>query len=549
MTTGVKNILFIMCDQLRWDYLSCAGHPKLSTPNIDALAARGVRFNRAYVQSPVCGASRMSFYTGRYVQSHGASWNGFPLKVGELTLGDYLRPLGLKTALVGKTHMEPDAEGMQRLGIDPQSIIGVRVSECGFDPYDRDDGLHAFGPDGRYDPRTPRYNGYLNEKGYGGRNPWHDWANAAQGEGNRLASGWAMRNARKPARVREEDSETPYMTRRAMQFIEEAGAQPWCLHLSFIKPHWPYIAPAPYNAMYGPDEVSPAVRSEDERRDPHPVYREFMRHRVSQSFARDEVRREVIPVYMGLIKQIDDQLGLLFEFMQARALFDNTLIVFASDHGDYLGDHWLGDKDLFHEPSVKIPLIVYDPSAKADATRGTVCDELVESIDLVPTFIEAAGGDAAAQSHRLEGRSLGPLLRREKTGSWRDFVISEYDYSLSGAAAALKVAPRDARLFMIADKRWKYIHAVGFRPMLFDLQTDPDEFHDRGADPDCAAERERLAQALAEWGLRMSQRTTLSEQQILARRGKSQRRGILIGVWAEEDIPDEMWSQYRGDLE
>ena len=165
MTYRTKNILFIMCDQLRWDYLSCAGHPTLQTPNIDALAARGVRFTRAYVQSPICGASRMSFYTGRYVQSHGASWNGFPLKVGEMTLGDYLRPLGVQTVLVGKTHMEPDKQGMERLGIDPQSIIGVRVSECGFDPYDRDDGLHAFGPDGRYDPRKPRYNAYLNDEG------------------------------------------------------------------------------------------------------------------------------------------------------------------------------------------------------------------------------------------------------------------------------------------------------------------------------------------------------------------------------------------------
>jgi len=123
-----KNILFIMCDQLRWDYLSCAGHPTLRTPNIDALAAKGVRFTRAYVQSPVCGASRMSFYAGRYVQSHGAVWNGIPLRVGEMTLGDHLRPLGVRTALVGKTHMCADVEGMQRLGIDPNSIIGVRGS-------------------------------------------------------------------------------------------------------------------------------------------------------------------------------------------------------------------------------------------------------------------------------------------------------------------------------------------------------------------------------------------------------------------------------------
>lgn len=547
MSRQVRNILFIMCDQLRFDYLSCAGHPTLKTPNIDALAARGVRFTRAYVQSPVCGASRMSFYTGRYVSSHGASWNGFPLKVGEMTMGDYLRPLGLDTVLVGKTHMQPDTESMERLGIDPQSIIGVRVSECGFDPYERDDGLHGVGPDGRYDPRKPRYNAYLNDKGYPGDNPWHDYANAADGEGNALASGWAMRHARKPARVAEEDSETPYMTRRAMDFMREAGDRPWCLHLSYIKPHWPYIAPAPYNDMYGPDDVIPAVKSESERVDPHPVYRAFMDYLVARNFSREEVRREVIPVYMGLIKQIDDQLGVLFAFMRERGLLDNTLIVFTSDHGDYLGDHWLGEKDLFHEPSVKIPLIIADPSPEADAARGSVCDALVEAIDLLPTFLDCLGADPVAQSHRLEGRSLLPWLRGETPAAWRDIVFSEYDYSVLPASGKLGIAPRDARLFMAADTRWKYVHAVGFRPMLFDMETDPDEFRDLGADPAYAAERERLAAALSEWGLRMSQRTTMSEQQILQARGKSQRRGILIGVWDETDIPQDLWSAYRGE--
>ena len=92
---AVKNILFIMCDQLRADHLSCFGHPHLKTPNLDALAARGVIFDRAYVNSPVCGPSRMSYYTGRYVHSHGASWNFVPLKAGEMTIGDHLRPLGV----------------------------------------------------------------------------------------------------------------------------------------------------------------------------------------------------------------------------------------------------------------------------------------------------------------------------------------------------------------------------------------------------------------------------------------------------------------------
>ena len=123
--SGKKNILFLMFDQLRFDYLSCYGHPHLQTPNLDWLASQGVRFSNCYVQSPICGASRMSFYTGRYVSSHGAAWNGFPLKVGEMTLGDHLRAAGADAYLIGKTHMRADAKGMARLGLSPDSIIGA----------------------------------------------------------------------------------------------------------------------------------------------------------------------------------------------------------------------------------------------------------------------------------------------------------------------------------------------------------------------------------------------------------------------------------------
>ena len=548
MADRARNVLFIMCDQLRWDYLSCAGHPTLRTPNIDALAARGVRFSRAYCQSPICGSSRMSFYTGRYVQSHGAAWNNFPLKVGEMTLGDHLRPLGVRTALVGKTHMKADIEGMARLGIDPNSVIGVRVAECGFEPYERDDGLHGSGPDGKYDPRVPRYERYLRELGYTGDNLWDDWANAGEDAEGNLLSGWLLKHSRRPARIREEHSETPYMTRRAMRFIEDAGDAPWCLHLSYIKPHWPYIVPAPYHAMYGEKDVVPAVRAQSERADPHPIYREFMNHRVGKAFSREEVRRAVIPAYMGLIAQIDDQIGVLMRFLQERALLEDTMIVFTSDHGDYLGDHWLGEKDLFHDASVRIPLIVVDPSPAADATRGSVSEALVESVDLAPTFVEFFGGDA--QPHRLEGRALQPLLHASEQPAWRRYAISEYDYSVSPTARVLDVRPTDARMFMVADRRWKYVHADGFRPMLFDLENDPGELVDLGADPSLADVRSRLLNALNLWARRQSQRIALSDEQILAMRGRSMRRGILLGFWDEAELPDELlhekWRGARG---
>ena len=531
----VPNILFIMCDQLRWDYLSCYGHPHLQTPNIDALAKRGVRFDRAYVQAPVCGPSRMSFYTGRYMRSHGSNWNRFPLRIGEPTLGDHLRRLGMRAVLVGKTHMQADTEGMERLGIDPNSSRGVLAAETGFEPFERDDGLHP-------DPSKPRprYDAWLAERGYPGENPWEHWANSGEAEDGTLHNGWLLVHADKPARVAEEDSETPYMTRRAMDFIDQAEAsgegRPWCVHLSYIKPHWPYIAPPPYHAMYGTDDIIPVCRSEAERHDPHPVRRALMEMRVGRNFSRDQVRERVIPAYMGLIKQIDDQMGVLFRFLDERGLTGNTIVVFTSDHGDYLGDHWMGEKDFFHECAVRVPLIVADPRPQADATRGTVCDRLVEAIDLVPSFIEIAGG--TPPRHIVEGRSLLPLLRGEDV-PWRRVAISEADYSMLEARLALGQPIPECRLFMVRDERFKLIHATGYRPILYDLATDPEEFHDLGADPAHEATRARLTRALLDWALTDHNRITMPDSKIAAYAdGVQLRQGVIIGIWDEKELAE-----------
>ncbi|MBG6143541.1 arylsulfatase A-like enzyme [Labrenzia sp. EL_142] len=537
------NILFIMYDQLRFDYLSCAGHPHLHTPNFDRVAAMGVRFTNAYVQSPICGASRMSFYTGRYVSSHGAAWNGFPLRVGEHTLGDHLRDTGMDCWLIGKTHMKADKEGMKRLGLAPDSVIGARQVECGFDVWIRDDGLWGSGPDGFYDEKRSPYNEYLKSKGYEGDNPWADFANAGINEDGNIASGWMFANADKPANIREKDSETPWLTARTVDFIE-AQSGPWCAHVSYIKPHWPYIVPAPYHDMYGLNHVPAASRHEVERDDPHPVYAAYMENRISSAFQRDDVRQKVIPAYMGLIKQCDDQLGVLLDHLEKTGRLKDTMIALTSDHGDYLGDHWLGEKDLFHDPSVKIPMIVYDPCPEADGTRGTTCDALVESIDLAPTFVEAAGGKAP--DHILEGRSLLPWLHGEKP-EWREFAVSEFDFSPTPQAVKLGLEPRDCRLFMVFDGRYKLMHAEGgFRPMLFDLKHDPDEFHDLAKETGHQAEIDRLYAMLAEWGRRCAQRVTRSDDDIKGMRGRSIRKGILPFLVDGSEVPDELTEHYRG---
>ena len=312
------------------------------------------------------------------------AYNNFPLKVGEQTIGDHLRKIGVDTWLIGKTHMKVDNEGLKRLGIKQDSIVGARLAECGFDIFVRDDGLWAEGPEGFYCELDSPYNEYLKSKGYSGSNPWSTHANAGITDNDDIASGWFMKNSRLPANIREEDSETPWLTTQMIHFLESEIAKklsdrrPWMVHLSYIKPHWPYIVPAPYNDMYNKNDIIPVVRSESEiGQGSNPIYKSFTDNIIGRAFRQHKVREEVVPAYMGLIKQCDDQMGRLFKFMEDNGFMENTLIVICSDHGDYLGDHWLGEKDLFHEPSVKTPLIIFDPSKSSNNTRGTINNELV----------------------------------------------------------------------------------------------------------------------------------------------------------------------------
>ncbi|MGB1251313.1 MAG: sulfatase-like hydrolase/transferase [Candidatus Promineifilaceae bacterium] len=530
-----KNILFIMADQLRWDYLSCYGHPHLHTPNIDKLAARGVRFDRAYTNVPLCGPARSCFYTGRSMFSNGVYWNTMPYSESSWTIADYLRPHGYRSAVVGKLHSSVSAQNLERLGIQPESEVGVRLRHAGFEPFERDDGIH---PDYlAFNAQPPnRYNAYLHEQGYDTPNPWEQNANSAVDENGAILSGWYMRHNGRAANISAEHSETAYTTTRAMECIESMGETPWCIHLSYIKPHWPYQAPAPYHDMYGPEHLLPRVASADELTDPHPVYEAFTQIRGSRHWARDEVRDTVIPAYMGLIKQLDDEIGRLIDYLDAQNLLDNTLIVFTSDHGDYLGDHWLSEKDTFHEPSVRIPMIVVDPSAEADSTRGTNDMRFVEGIDLLPTFLQFAGGQS--QPHRLEGRSLLPLLHADQLAEWRDHTICETGYAGREARSILDIPPFQCRGYMVRSEAWKYILWEGFDPQLFDMVNDPDELVDLGKSAEHSHIRHTLHEQLFTW-MRQRQMGLMSDAAISAEFGsdKEDKVGVLIGYWHEEEGP------------
>ena len=375
------------------------------------------------------------------------------------------------------------------------------------------------------------YERYLRAQGYADPHPWESVANSAEDVDGTILSGWHMRHARLPARVAAEHSETAWTTDQAIAFLEEQGDAPFLLHVSYIKPHWPYVAPAPYHALYGPEHVMPATAEERERVDPHPVYAAFMDLEESRSFSRREVRETVIPAYMGLVAEVDNHIGRLMAALDRLGRSGDTLVVFTSDHGDYLGDHWLGDKELVHEPSVRIPLIVVDPAPQARAGRGTTCDALVESIDLAPTFLEAVGAPPFDQY--LEGRSLLPWMRGSPpTGDWRNAAFAEVDYGFRTARPALGIPPRDARAWMVRTSQWKLVWHARFRPQLFDLVADPNEFDDRGADPTLESVRRELADQLFAWALTgRRHRITMSDADVEARTGLAIKRGYLIGVW------------------
>ena len=517
----VRNVLFIMCDQLRRDHLSCYGG-RVHTPHLDGLAARGVRFDQAYVQSGVCGPSRMSYYTGRHVAAHGATWNRVPLSAAEYTLGDYLRAAGRTATLAGKTHVMPDLEALTRFGIEAESERGALLREGGFVAVDRYDGHLPPGPESGYA-------GYLRARGYAGADPWNDYVVAMQ-DGDRVVSGWQMRNVHLPARVREEDSETAYMTDLALDWIRRQGESPWVLHLSYVKPHWPYVAPAPWHALYRGGDTGPIVHGpQDGTSAEHPAVRAYRTHDECQSFAHADVARHVRPAYMGLVAQLDHHIGRVVAALEASGRMRDTLIVFTTDHGEFLGDRGLGEKELCYDEIVRVPFLLFDPSPRAAATRGTVEARLVAAVDVVPTILDALRLPVPA--HRVEGHSLLPLVRGETPAAWRDAVLSELDYGFRRARTVLGRDVRECRAWMIRTPQWKYVHWQGMRPQLFDLDADPLELADLGAGTTHAAVvvemRTRLFDALAA----SKRRTTVSDAEVERRTDGHRRHGVHIGIW------------------
>ncbi|AEE96407.1 sulfatase [Mahella australiensis 50-1 BON] len=481
------NILFIMADQWRADCLSCAGHPVVKTPSLDKLAQKGVRFESTYVQWPVCGPSRTCLYTGRYMHAHRSTWNGVPLPEDERSIGHYFTSNGYDAVLIGKGHYSADDERL------PQLI------RCGFDPErDRlnDGGMDVLATEG-WD-----YGKFLMSKGYISDDPIDDFAMTVKTPQGENISAWDFKACPYPLRVKAEDSPPAYLTDKAMEFMRSHEQRPWIMHLSYTYPHWPIAAPAPYNALYDPAQVPRPCRNQDELK--HPIMEPFRKERRSLPFDNRWVWQHMRATYYGMMSLVDMQLGRLFDYMEQHGLMDNTMIVFTSDHGEYLGDHWLFEKELFYEQAVRVPLIVYCPGGEYDVSRGSINYDFVQSIDLLPSMMEEAD---IPIDHRIQGKSLMGLLRGRKPEAWQSAVYADWDYEFYHTGEVLGIPPERRRAWMVRDHRFKYVHFLDLPDMLFDMENDSEELHNLADNPFYKGVVETYRLKLLDWRMSTEDRS------------------------------------------
>lgn len=488
MKKSRPNVLLITLDQWRADCLSAMGHPCLRTPHLDRLAAEGTLFHRHYTQASPCGPARASLLTGLYAHNHRSVRNGIPLDHRHTNLAREVRKAGYDPILFGYTDT----------AVDP------RLYEPG------DPALATY--EGILPGFTP---GLLLSMQLG---PWlADLARKGYAIPAKPKDIWLPRDTGMPApgptfappRYAAEDSETRFLTDAVLVHLADCDAG-WFLHLAYLRPHPPFIAPEPYNGMYHPAEVPPFRRAADVAQEAaqHP----WLAYHLAKIHAAplpeqdgpllgtldDDALRQLRATYYGMISQVDDELGRLFGALRESGAYDDTFIIVTADHGEQLGDHWMIGKDGYFDAAFHIPLVLRDPRGP-EAARGRTVDAFTEAVDIVPTVLDYLELPLPPQ---LDGRSLMPFLAGSAPGNWRREVHWEYDFrDLRGLGpeSALGLDSERCSLAVIRDERYKYVHFAGLPPLFFDLVSDPDELCDRSSEPGYLPLVLSYAQKLLSW--------------------------------------------------
>ena len=435
----MTNVLLITLDQFRGDCLSAAGHPVVRTPHLDALARSGVRLARHYSQAAPCSPGRACLYTGMYQMNNRVVANGTPLDHRFDNVALAARRRGYEPALFGYTDQSVDPRDAS--GPDDERMQTYTGVLPGFDP------VMALDDD---------------------QVPWMDWL-AMRGHPDLGTSERALSTeSERPAEL----GISAFLTDSALAWLDARPAgRPWFLHLSYLRPHPPYAAAGDYSTMYDPADVPLPISPVTDGR--HPFHDATLRFGRSAAPTDEGLIRALRAQYYGMISDVDAQLGRVWERLQDRGEWDDTLIVVTADHGEQLGDHGQIQKLGFFEQSYHVLGIVRDP--RHTLAHGTVVDRFTENVDLFPTICDVIGEPVPVQ---CDGLPLTPFLRGEEPPWWRDRAHWEYDWRDQYIAGPANEWPWDRRLERqhLTVSRAADVQYVQFGDgtwLCFDLAADP----------------------------------------------------------------------------
>ncbi len=448
------NVLFIMADQMRWDVLSCAGHPICKTPVLDGMAARGVRFANFYTAAPTCTPARYSIFNGRHVHVHNGWSNGWPTQDGEIFLPSIMKHYGYATAIAGKLHFAPREESF---GFDDFRSFRAEgpTPERGYDAY-----------------MTRKYGAYTRDRieaGTGGK-----------GVG---------RFADPP-----EDYDTSWITSQTLEALDglEQSGKPWFLFASYHDPHSPFVEPEPYFSMYARESIPLRPIPPEIRR-----LRRDARGTQERAHVIDDpaVVQAVTAIYYASTTHVDHDIGILLAALEARGLAENTIVLFLSDHGDMMGDRGRMNKQVMYEGAAHVPLVLQVPESIHPAlTSGRVVDEITGQVDMLPTVLDLCG---IPIPQGVQGKSLVPLCAGNGSG-WPNEAFS----AVRAAPFVRQEAYMVGKKRMLRTPEHKLIdYGADFRTQweLFDMARDPAEMHNLADDPAHSSVLSALAARLDEW--------------------------------------------------
>ena len=423
------SVLLIYTDQQRLDSLGCYGSAHAKTPNLDRLACEGTRFSRYFVNNPVCMPSRMSLLSGRYCSSLGIGTNGIPFPEDAVTVQQILRPYGYRTAQIGKLHFQPHARRDHR---DPHPDYGFETFVLSDEPGCYDDAytrwVQCLAPDQVEKVRTALPPAALEY----GRPVYSD----------------VGRETHEPyAFAGDEDlTHSAFVAAETCRFLDTTrDGRPFFAIAGFYAPHTPVNPPQRFVDMYDPAQMPLPVKGADE-----PWTRDLAN-------LSDAGWQRVVAHYLALVSHVDDCVGRILDSLEAAGWAQDTLVVFTSDHGEYLGDHGRIQKGMpGHDCIVNVPLILRHPGR---VPSGQTCDALCEGVDIVPTMLDWCGVQIPSF---LQGKSLAGLLKNPE-GCHREDVLVEF------------FEPHGGHQTMLRTERYKYCLDAEGREMMYDMALDPKE--------------------------------------------------------------------------